>query len=52
MAPTLRKKERKREVTELLEKINALEIKHKKNLDPLHSQQLENLRAELAQCLY
>lgn len=37
------KKEGKREIKELLEKINALEAKHKKNLDPVDSRHLESL---------
>lgn len=45
------KKERKKEIKDLLEKINALEMKHKKNLDPADIRQLESLRLELSQCL-
>lgn len=45
------KKEGKREIKELLEKINVLEVKHKKNFDPVDSRHLESLRAELSQCL-
>lgn len=42
---------RKKEIIDLLEKINALEMKHKKHLDPGDTQQLENLRSDLSQCL-
>lgn len=43
------KKEKQKEIVDLL--INELEIKHKRHLDPADSQQLEDLRHNLAQCL-
>lgn len=48
---TYMKKESKREMDELLEKIRTLEIKHKENLDPVDGRRLESVRAELAQYL-
>lgn len=45
------KKEKQKEILDLLEKIHDLEIKHKRHLDPADSQQLEDLRHNLAQCL-
>lgn len=45
------KKEKQKEIIDLLEENNELEIKHKRYLDPVDVQQLETLRCNLAQCL-
>lgn len=45
------KKERRKEIEGLLEKISVLERKHKENLDPGDNLRLENLQIELSQCL-
>lgn len=45
------KKEKQKEIIDILEEMNELEIKHKRNLDTADAQQLEILQSKLAQCL-
>lgn len=45
------KKEKQKNIIDLLEEIIELEIKHKRHLDPADVQQLVDLRRNLAQCL-
>lgn len=45
------RKERQREIVDLLEEIHNLEVKHKAHLDPADVQKLETLWGGLSQCL-
>lgn len=45
------KKERRKEIADLLDKMYKLEIKHKVHLNPADAQRLETLRFSLSQCL-
>lgn len=46
------KKEKQKEITDLLAKIHALEVKLKRCFDPADAQHLETLGLNLSQCLY